>query len=64
VHLHFWDAAAVAAVLARLIAFAIDNGDRWRRFLFLVFLALVIVAVWWVLADGGVHILAHDFGWK
>jgi hypothetical protein len=54
-----WHATAeigVALVIAvtRLIAYAISDGDRWRRFLFLIFLALAVAAVWWVLVDGGV----------
>ena len=48
--------------LARLVAYAIDNGERWRRFMFLVLLALAVVVGWWVLADGGIHVLLHDFG--
>jgi hypothetical protein len=48
--------------LARLVAYAINDRDRWRRFLFLVFLALVVAAGWWLLADGGIHALVHDFG--
>jgi len=54
----------IATVIAvtRLIAYAINDRDRFRRFMFLVFLALAAVAVWWVLADGGVHVVLHDFG--
>jgi uncharacterized membrane protein (DUF373 family) len=54
--------AVVMVAVVRLIAFAIDDRDRWHRFLFLVFLALAVVVIWWVLADGGVHVLVHDFG--
>jgi uncharacterized membrane protein YqjE len=48
--------------LARLVAYAIDNGERWRRFMFLVLLALAVAVGLWVLADGGIHVLLHDFG--
>lgn len=44
------------------VAYAIDNGERWRRFMFLVLLALAVAVGWWVLADGGIHVLLHDFG--
>ena len=55
--------AAILAVI-RLIAYAISDDKRWRRFLFLVFLTLAIatVAGWWLLADGGLQVLLHDFG--
>ena len=46
--------------VARLIAYAINDDKRWRRFLFLVFLALAVAAGWWLLADGGVQIVLHD----
>jgi hypothetical protein len=47
--------------IARLVAYAIDNGGRWRRLMFLVLLALAVAVSWWVLADGGIHVLLHDF---
>jgi hypothetical protein len=25
-------------------------------------LTLAVVAAWWLLADGGIHVLLHDFG--
>jgi uncharacterized membrane protein YqjE len=54
---------SIAAVitLARLVAYAIDNDQRWHRFVFLVFLALAVAAGWWLLADG-IHVLLRDFG--
>ena len=53
----------IAAVItfARLVAYAINDHDRWRRFLLLVFLSLAVAAGWWLVADGGVHILFRDF---
>jgi uncharacterized membrane protein YqjE len=58
-------AVAVVAI-ARLIAYAIDDAGRWKRFrnlaLFTVFLALAVAAGWWLLADGGVQVTIHDFG--
>jgi hypothetical protein len=61
---HIADEVGVAVVitLARLVAYAIDNTQRWRRFLLLIFLALVVAAGWWLLANGGIHVLLHDFG--
>ena len=60
---------AGAVVLVRiiwLIAYALDDDKRWPRFrnlsLFVVFLMLAIAAGWWLLADGGVQVLLHDFG--
>jgi uncharacterized membrane protein YqjE len=47
--------------LARLVAFAIDDHDRWMRFLALMLLVLAVVASWWLLADGGLQVLLHDF---
>lgn len=53
---------AVVITLARLVAYAIDNDQRWRRFVFLIFLALVVAAGRWLLAADGVHVLLRDFG--
>jgi hypothetical protein len=39
-------AVAFMITLARLVAYAIDNGERWRRFMFLVLLALAVVVGW------------------
>lgn len=60
-------AGAGAVVLVRiiwLIAFALDDARRWRRFLFLVFLltAAATAAGWWLLGDGGLQVILHDFG--
>lgn len=52
----------VVITLARLVAHVIDNDQRWRRFVFLIFLALAVAAGWWLLADDGIHLLLHDFG--
>jgi hypothetical protein len=54
-------AVAIAHFVFKLITHAIDDRDRWRRFLFLVFLALAVVTVWWVFVRGGVQVLLHDF---
>jgi uncharacterized membrane protein YqjE len=51
----------VVITLARLVAYAIDNDQRWHRFVFLVFLVLAIAAGWWLLANDGIHVLLHDF---
>jgi len=61
---HTWAGVGIALVfaVARLIAYAINDDKRWRRFLFLVFLALAVAAGWWLLADGGVQVLLHEFG--
>lgn len=55
------DIATVIAV-TRLLAYVLNDRDRWRRFLFLVLLALAVTSVWWVLADGGIHTVLRDFG--
>jgi hypothetical protein len=55
-------AAATVATVAQLLAYAINDRDRWRRFVFLIFLALAVAAGWWLLADGGIQVLLHDFG--
>lgn len=52
---------AFMITVARLVAYAIDDRERWRRFLFLVFLVLAVAAARWALADGGVHVLLGDF---
>jgi hypothetical protein len=52
---------AMVVAVARLLAYVVNDRDRWRRFLFLVLLALAVAAVWWVLVDGGVHVLLLDF---
>ena len=65
VYAHFGAGAIiVVAIIAvtRLAIHAIYDGKRWRRFLFLVFLALAAAAIWWLLARGGVRVILHDFG--
>ena len=47
--------------LARLVAYAINDRERWRRFLFLVLLGLAVTVGWWLIADGGWQGLLHDF---
>jgi uncharacterized membrane protein YqjE len=42
--------------LARLVAFAIDDQDRWMRFLVLVLLVLAVAGGWWLLAGGVVQV--------
>ncbi len=60
---HFGAAVFVSVItVARLVAYAIDSRERWRRFLFLVFLALAVAVGWWLLADGGIQALLNDFG--
>jgi hypothetical protein len=59
---HLTFGVAVVLVVARLLAYAINDRDRWRRFLVFVFLVLAVTAIWWLLADGGVHVLLRDFG--
>lgn len=61
-------AGAGAVVFVRiiwLIAYALDDDKRWARFrnlaLFVVFLLLAIAVGWWLLADGGILVLLHDF---
>jgi uncharacterized membrane protein YqjE len=53
--------AVFLITLARLVAYAINDRDRWRRFLLLVVLVLALAAARWVFADGGAHVLLHDF---
>jgi hypothetical protein len=60
---HFTAEVGIATVVAgtRLIAYAIDDDKRWRRFL--AFLLLLAITVgWWLLADGGVQVVLDDFG--
>lgn len=52
---------AIILTVARLIAYIIDNPGRYRRTLVLVLLTLAVITVRWALADGGVHVLLHDF---
>jgi hypothetical protein len=65
---HVVIAVAIPAVVAitRLVAYAINDDRRWQRFrnlgLFLVFLGLAVAFGWWLLADGGVQVIIHDFG--
>lgn len=51
----------LVVAVAWLLAYAINNPHRWRRFVFLIFLALAVAAVWWVFARDGVHVLVRDF---
>jgi hypothetical protein len=58
----------IVGIVFRRLTPAIDDRDRWRRLMFLVVpllivaLALAVVAVWWLLGDGGLQIVLHDFG--
>lgn len=54
----------VTLAIVRLIAHAMDTKERWRRFLFFVFLLMAACAVagWWLLGDGGLQLLLHDLG--
>ena len=52
----------MAVAVARLLAYVLNDRDRWRRFLVFIVLVLAVAAVWWVLVDGGVHVLLRDFG--
>lgn len=58
----------IVRVAFKLLTHAIDDKDRWSRLLVLAvpllvaLLALVGVAVWWLLCDGGVQVLVRDFG--
>ena len=66
-------AAAVAIVgkIIKLITYAIDDEGRWRRLMDLLapllvlivtlILTLTAIAAWWLLADGGIEVLLHDF---
>jgi hypothetical protein len=63
---HIGIPAAVAVVMVaitKLIAFAIDDKQRWRRLLVLVFILMAATAAvgWWVLGDGGLQVIMHDF---
>ena len=61
-------AVVIVHIIFKLITHAIDDKDRWRRLMFIVVpllivvLALVGVVMWWLLADGGVQVLLHEFG--
>jgi hypothetical protein len=59
--LHLVVSAAMVVTVARLVAYAINDRSRWRRFLFLVFLGLIVALGWWLLVDGGIHVLHSDF---
>ena len=39
--------AVFLITLARLVAYVINDRDRWRRFLFLVLLVLAVAVGWW-----------------
>jgi len=53
---------ATVVTVARFVAYTISDRDRWRRCVFLLFLVLGVAVGWWLLADGGIHVLQHDFG--
>jgi hypothetical protein len=62
----------IVGILVRFLFYAIGDADRWNRLMLvvmpllnlavLVVLVLTAVTVWWLLADGGVQVLLHDFG--
>jgi O-antigen/teichoic acid export membrane protein len=56
--------AGIAIAVIRLVAYAIGDDKRWRRFLFLLFLLMAAAALagWWLFGDGGLQLLLHDFG--
>ena len=51
-HLSVVDEAAFAAFV-QLIIYVIGSRQRWRRFMFLVFLVLAVIAGRWLLANRG-----------
>jgi uncharacterized membrane protein YqjE len=53
--------AVFLITLARLVAYVINDRDRWRRFLFLVLLVLAVAVGWWLIAKGGIQLLRSDF---
>ena len=75
---HLWDALAqvppdatavlIIRAILKMVTHALDRKDRWRRLMFLVvplmvlMVALVGVAAWWLLADGGLQVVQHGFG--
>jgi len=50
---------ATVVTVARFVAYTISDRDRC---VFLLFLVLGVAVGWWLLADGGIHVLQHDFG--
>ena len=63
--------ATVVLILRPILKFvthAIDDNNRWRRLMVLVVPLLIVamalagVAFWWLLEDGGLQVLLHDFG--
>jgi len=46
--------------VAQLARYALGDDARWRRFLYLIFLALVVWVGWWVLARGGVQVVVRE----
>ncbi len=58
----------IVRIVFKLITHAIDDEERWRRLMSLVApllalaLTLAVVAAWWLLGDGGVHVILGDFG--
>ena len=60
-HLSVVDEAAFAAFV-QLIIYVIGSRQRWRRFMFLVFLVLAVIAGRWLLANRWCHVLLHHLG--
>ncbi len=60
-------AVVIVQIIFKMITLRHDK-DWWRRLMFvvvpllIVVLELVGVAVWWLLADGGVHVILGGFG--
>jgi hypothetical protein len=58
----------IIRIVFKLVTYAIDDENRWRRFMSLaaplvaLVLTLALVGVWWLLGNDGVNILLHDFG--
>jgi ABC-type uncharacterized transport system YnjBCD permease subunit len=63
-------AVVIVRIVFKLVSHAIDDKDRWRRLMFLlmplltVVFALIAVATWWLLADGGLHAVLNSFSQK
>lgn len=51
-----WPTAAYAL---SFVAYCIGNKDRWRRFLRFLPIVVLLVAAWWLFADGGMVLLIH-----
>jgi hypothetical protein len=51
----------IVRIVFRLITHAINDEERWRRLMSVLAPLLAVVAAWWLIGDGGLQLVLHQF---